>query len=263
MRIGKGKREKGKGPSQNCTRVRGASVPLFHFPISLFRGFKATLIALLLLLVALPMAAQERAALGTGHGLPETIEAIERARVVTRVLYVTAHPDDESGSVLSYLARGAYADVALLSLTRGEGGQNALGPEMAPQLGLLRTEELLAACRIYGVKLYFGGAADFGSRTAVEDQLADRVGEMQELGDRQAAMKSGAVAFETADPVVEGHRTVGLRIEAAFVEELAGELALKIEFVLEEATARQLLQRVREQQPGVLYLCHTVEAGVL
>jgi PII-like signaling protein len=45
--------------------------------------------------------------------------------------------------------------------------------------------------------------------------------------------------------------------------ELAGELALKIEFVLEEATARQLLQRVREQQPGVLYLCHTVEAGVL
>jgi len=62
----------------------------------------------------------------------------------TRILYVTAHPDDESAAVLTYLARGLHADVALLSLTRGEGGQNDLGPEQAPQLGLIRTEELLA-----------------------------------------------------------------------------------------------------------------------
>src|SRR5438034_9202277 len=66
---------------------------------------------------------------GTGPGLPETVEAIERARVTTRILYVTAHPDDESGAVLAYLARGLHAEVALLSLTRGEGGQNDLGPE--------------------------------------------------------------------------------------------------------------------------------------
>jgi LmbE family N-acetylglucosaminyl deacetylase len=108
---------------------------------------------------------------GTGPGLPETIEAIERARVTTRILYVTAHPDDESASVLTYLARGLHADVTLLSLTRGEGGQNDLGPEQAPQLGLIRTQELLAATRGYGVKLLFTHAPDFGfSKTPEETQ---------------------------------------------------------------------------------------------
>src|SRR5256886_6535574 len=109
-----------------------------------------------------PTFAQFPPAPGTGPGLPETVEAIERARITTRILYVTAHPDDESGAVLTYLARGLHADVALLSLTRGEGGQNALGPEQAPQLGLIRTQELLAATRGYGVKLYFTRAKDFG-----------------------------------------------------------------------------------------------------
>jgi LmbE family N-acetylglucosaminyl deacetylase len=108
---------------------------------------------------------------GTGPGLAETVEAIDSARVTTRILYITAHPDDESGSVLSYLARGLHAEVALLSLTRGEGGQNALGPEQAPQLGLIRTQELLAATRGYGVKLYFTRAKDFGfSKTPEETE---------------------------------------------------------------------------------------------
>jgi LmbE family N-acetylglucosaminyl deacetylase len=108
---------------------------------------------------------------GTGPGLPETIEAIDSARVTTRILYITAHPDDESAAVLTYLARGLHADVALLSLTRGEGGQNDLGPEQAPQLGLIRTQELLAATRGYGVKLYFTRARDFGfSKTPEETE---------------------------------------------------------------------------------------------
>jgi LmbE family N-acetylglucosaminyl deacetylase len=121
---------------------------------------------------ALPPAfAQFPPAPGTGPGLPETIEAIDSARVTTRILYITAHPDDESAAVLTYLARGLHADVALLSLTRGEGGQNALGPEQAPQLGLIRTQELLAATRGYGVKLYFTRARDFGfSKTPAETE---------------------------------------------------------------------------------------------
>jgi LmbE family N-acetylglucosaminyl deacetylase len=115
--------------------------------------------------------AQSADAPGTGRGLPETIDAIDGARVTTRILYITAHPDDESGAVLTYLARGLHADVALLSLTRGEGGQNALGPEQAPQLGLIRTQELLAATRGYGVKLYFTRAKDFGfSKTPEETE---------------------------------------------------------------------------------------------
>jgi LmbE family N-acetylglucosaminyl deacetylase len=126
---------------------------------------------ILLFFAAHPALAQFPPPPGTGPGLPETVEAIDSARITTRILYVTAHPDDESAAVLSYLARGLHADVALLSLTRGEGGQNALGPEQAPQLGLIRTQELLAATRGYGVKLYFTRARDFGfSKTAEETE---------------------------------------------------------------------------------------------
>jgi len=131
-------------------------------------------LATLLLLTALlssTIHAQFPPAPGTGPGLPETIEAIDAARVTTRILYITAHPDDESSAILTYLARGLHADVALLSITRGEGGQNALGPEQAPQLGLIRTQELLAATRGYGVKLYFTRAKDFGfSKTPEETE---------------------------------------------------------------------------------------------
>ena len=126
---------------------------------------------MLVCLSAQPMSPQLPPAPGTGPGLPETIEAIDSARVTTRILYVTAHPDDESATLLTYLARGLHADVALLTLTRGEGGQNDLGPEQAPQLGLIRTQELLAACRGYGVELFFANAPDFGfSKTPEETE---------------------------------------------------------------------------------------------
>jgi LmbE family N-acetylglucosaminyl deacetylase len=128
-------------------------------------------ISALLLLGTAPAFAQFAPPPGTGPGLNETVEAIESAGVTTRILYITAHPDDESSAVLTYLARGLHADVALLSLTRGEGGQNALGPEQAPQLGQIRTQELLAATRGYGVKLYFTRAKDFGfSKTPTETE---------------------------------------------------------------------------------------------
>jgi LmbE family N-acetylglucosaminyl deacetylase len=138
------------------------------------RQFLAWFSVGILLIFAAPRrnAAQFPPAPGTGPGLPETIEAIDSARVTTRILYVVAHPDDEGGgAILTYLARGLHADVALLTLTRGEGGQNDLGPEQAPQLGLIRTQELLAATRGYGVKLFFTRAPDFGfSKTTEETQ---------------------------------------------------------------------------------------------
>src|SRR5947207_10365797 len=118
-----------------------------------------------------PTFAQFPPAPGTGPGLPETIDAMESARITRRIVYVTAHPDDESAAVLTYLARGLHADVALLSLTRGEGGHNELGHEQAPQLGLIRAQELLAATRGYGVRLYFTRAKDFGySKTPEETE---------------------------------------------------------------------------------------------
>jgi len=136
--------------------------------LSVLKPFAISILAFFL---AAPLFAQFAPAPGTGPGLNETVEAIDSARVTTRILYITAHPDDESAAVLTYLARGLHADVALLSLTRGEGGQNVLGPEQAPQLGLIRTQELLAATRGYGVKLFFTSAKDFGfSKTPEETE---------------------------------------------------------------------------------------------
>jgi LmbE family N-acetylglucosaminyl deacetylase len=96
------------------------------------------------------------------QSLPETVEAIHKARVSTRILFITAHPDDEWSSLLAYLSHGLNADVALLTITRGQGGQNAIGPEQDGELGVVRTEELLAAGQHYGVRQYFTRALDTG-----------------------------------------------------------------------------------------------------
>ena len=78
------------------------------------------------------------------------------------VLHIAAHPDDENTQLLTYLARGRGCRTAYLSLTRGDGGQNLLGPEFGETLGLLRTQELLAARRLDGARQFFTRAIDFG-----------------------------------------------------------------------------------------------------
>jgi LmbE family N-acetylglucosaminyl deacetylase len=79
-----------------------------------------------------------------------------------RVLVIGAHPDDEDTELLTVLVRGEGAEAAYLSLNRGEGGQNVIGPELGEALGLLRTEELLAARRLDGARQFFTRAYDFG-----------------------------------------------------------------------------------------------------
>ncbi len=123
--------------------------------------------------VCAPWALAQEPVPTSGTSLPEVVEAIQRAANPVRVLYIIAHPDDEGGMVgaLAYLSRGLGAEVALLALTRGEGGQNALGPEQAPQLGVLRSQELLAATRQYGVKLLFTRAQDFGFSKSADEAM--------------------------------------------------------------------------------------------
>jgi len=75
---------------------------------------------------------------------------------------IAAHPDDENTALLAYLARGRKLRTGYLSLTRGEGGQNLIGSEQGDELGILRTEELLAARRIDGAEQFFTRAIDFG-----------------------------------------------------------------------------------------------------
>jgi LmbE family N-acetylglucosaminyl deacetylase len=89
-------------------------------------------------------------------------ESLLRLRTTATVLHITAHPDDEDGGLLTWLARAQGVRTGLLTLTRGEGGSNLIGPEQFDALGLLRTDELLAADRYYGVDQFFTRAADFG-----------------------------------------------------------------------------------------------------
>ena len=94
---------------------------------------------------------------------------MERLQVLGNVLYVAAHPDDENTRLISYLANEEGLNTAYLSLTRGDGGQNLIGPEIQEELGIIRTQELLAARRIDGGKQFFTRAYDFGySKTAEE-----------------------------------------------------------------------------------------------
>ena len=89
-----------------------------------------------------------------------------------RVLVIGAHPDDEDTELLTILTRSEGAEAAYLSLNRGEGGQNLVGSELGPALGLLRTEELLAARRLDGAGQYFTRAYDFGFSRNLEDTWA-------------------------------------------------------------------------------------------
>ncbi len=79
-----------------------------------------------------------------------------------RVLYVAAHPDDENTRLIAYLANGEYAEVAYLSLTRGDGGQNLIGKELGIELGQIRTQELIKARQTDGGRQFFTRAMDFG-----------------------------------------------------------------------------------------------------
>jgi LmbE family N-acetylglucosaminyl deacetylase len=78
------------------------------------------------------------------------------------VLYIAAHPDDENTQLITYLALGRHYRTAYLSLTRGDGGQNVIGPEFGDLLGVIRTQELLAARRLDGGRQFFSRARDFG-----------------------------------------------------------------------------------------------------
>jgi LmbE family N-acetylglucosaminyl deacetylase len=93
---------------------------------------------------------------------PEILQQLRGFREMGSVLYVAAHPDDENTELITYFAKGRNYRTAYLSLTRGDGGQNVLGPEFGEEIGVIRTQELLAARRIDGGRQFFSRAVDFG-----------------------------------------------------------------------------------------------------
>ena len=116
-----------------------------------------------LIAIALPMTVRAQ------QGAAALYDLTTALGTTARVLMIGAHPDDEDTQLLGWLARGAHADAAYLSLTRGDGGQNAIGNELGEALGVIRTEELMAARRTDGARQFFTRAYDFGfSKTAAE-----------------------------------------------------------------------------------------------
>ena len=150
----------GAGHQEPGVRSEQSSAKLRTHPSVVVRTVGGALISLL--------------ALWWSHGAPAPVsaaepkdaaavaDAIERLPVVGSVLLTGAHPDDENNALLAYLARGLHLRTAYLSATRGDGGQNLLGNEQYEALGILRTEELMAARRLDGAEQFFAQAYDFG-----------------------------------------------------------------------------------------------------
>lgn len=133
------------------------------------RTFLAAALLAPALVPAVPSIAPAQDGVGEYRGATALGLSLRRLGTTKRVLMIGAHPDDEDTQLLAGLALEQGADVAYLSLTRGEGGQNGIGPELHEALGLLRTEELLAARRVDGARQFFTRAYDFGFSKSADE----------------------------------------------------------------------------------------------
>ncbi|GAB2567070.1 PIG-L family deacetylase [Spirosoma areae] len=101
----------------------------------------------------------------------EILSNLKKLNVLGSVLYIAAHPDDENTLLLSYLAKERLVRTGYLSLTRGDGGQNLIGPEQGENIGVIRTQELLAARRVDGPDQFFSRAYDFGFSKSTDEAV--------------------------------------------------------------------------------------------
>jgi LmbE family N-acetylglucosaminyl deacetylase len=99
----------------------------------------------------------------------EILHKMHKLEVLGSVLYLAAHPDDENTRAISYLSKGRKYEVAYMSLTRGDGGQNLIGPEQGIELGIIRSNELFEARKIDGAQQFFSRAYDFGYSKTPEE----------------------------------------------------------------------------------------------
>ena len=160
---------------------------------------------------------------GFGQSLTssERYHLLLQLRETKRVLYVAAHPDDENTRLIAYLANGEHAEVAYLSLTRGDGGQNLIGKELGIELGQIRTQELIKAREIDGGKQYFTRALDFGYSKDPSETLQNWDKE-KVLSDVVWAIRSFQpdiiiTRFNTTPGITHGHHTTSaILAEEAF-----------------------------------------------
>lgn len=171
-------------------------------------------LALLVLVLLTPLAAQVRPVYSEGGaGL---LQKLQRLTTTASAMHTGAHPDDEDSALIARLARGDHARVAYLSLNRGEGGQNILGPEFYEALGVLRTEELLQARALDGGEQLFTRVVDFGYTTNMEE-TERKWGRPVVLGDMVRAIR-------LYRPLVVASRFSGTEADGHGNHQLAGYL---------------------------------------
>ncbi len=176
-------------------------------------------------------------------------QKIQKARTTASVMHTTAHPDDEHGGVITRLSRKDGARLALLTLNRGESGDNAIGSQLFDGLGLIRTEELRVADRYYGVdEQYFTTAVDYG--------FSKRLEEAFEKWGKEAVLRDVVRVIRMSRPFVllsrfqgnerdghGNHQTAGLITQLAF--QMAGDPT---------AFPEQIEEGLRPWQPFKVYI---------
>lgn len=165
------------------------------------------------------------------------------------VLHITAHPDDEHGGVLTLLSRGQGVRVALLSLTRGEAGANAIGPELFDGLGWIRAEELRLAGRYYGLDaLYFTRLADYG--------YSKRLDEAFEKWGREAALRDIVYVIRQERPSIVISRFQGSERDGHGQHQFAGVMSREAFLAAGDPDRfpEQLVHGLEPWQPLKLYL---------
>lgn len=154
------------------------------------------------------------------RGAAAVWQSLEKLHTRASLLFIVAHPDDEDGGLLTYEARGQGARVALLTLNRGEGGQNLMSNDFDDALGLVRTQELLAADRYYGVQQFFTRVVDFGFSKTQEETL-------QQWG-RERVLADVVRVVRQVRPLVIASTFVGGPSDGHGNHAAAGELAQEV-----------------------------------
>ena len=162
---------------------------------------KSSFLVLVLFLISSTIYSQKPQKLNSN----QIYEKIQKLNFLGTALYVAAHPDDENTRLIAYLANHVKARTAYLSLTRGDGGQNLIGPEIRELLGVIRTQELLAARRVDGGEQRFSRANDFGYSKHPKETF--------EIWDKDKVLADVVWAIRTFKPDVIinrfNHRTPG------------------------------------------------------
>lgn len=180
---------------------RSVSICVYLWLISLF------VIAFTQALSAQVRPVNDYGALGLGR-------LLKRLNTTASVMMIGAHPDDEDSALLAYLARGENARTAYLSLTRGDGGQNIIGPELFESLGVIRTEELLQARRLDGAEQYFARAFDYGFSKTLD--------EAKQKWDEKVILCDTVRAIRTFRPMVVISRFSGTSADGHGQHQFAG-----------------------------------------